>query len=205
MFEDFLKAFPQESKLSVDCDSFSSKVENELGCIIPGEIKDFWKEVGCGYFGDRVLYFFCEQDGAARDSLLTWNQKDFWRSIYPSPADGGPVFFAETCFGDQLGFRWEKTGEVVYILFSIDTFDAFSVTRGSGNLFSRILTDRYALLDESRYDAVRAMLGPLETGMHYAPIINPMIGGSADPSNFAFETPNVHFRTATATFLSNRS
>lgn len=208
MFEEFLKAFPREHEFStsVDWASLADQIRSELGCVVPEEVKTFWREVGAGYFGDRVLYFFGDRvEGAARDSLLAWNEKNFWRNVYPPPQDGGPVFFAETCFGDQLGFRREKSGEVVYVLFSVDTFDAFSVVRGEGKLFSQILTNRYALLDESRYDAVRSALGIPAAGMHYAPLISPMLGGAGAAENFRLETPNVHFRTAIAIFLAKRS
>ena len=136
MFENFLNAFPQEHEFSapVNWASLAGQIQRELGCVVPEEIVSFWREIGAGYFGDRVLYFFGDQvEGAPRDSLLAWNGKDFWRSIYPLPRDGGPVFFAETCFGDQLGFRRESNGELVYVLFSVDTFDAYTVARGEGH------------------------------------------------------------------------
>lgn len=208
MFEKFLEAFPREPGKPTfeDGNLLANEIEEQLGCDVPQEIKDFWRQVGSGYFGDRVLYFFGNKDmGAPRDSLVDWNKKDFWRNIYPIARDGGPVFFAETCFGDQLGFRWDKNGELVYVLFSVDTFDAFSVARGEGKLFSQILIDRYALLDEARYDGVRAVLGIQEAGMHYAPLVSPMLGGKGTTENFCLETPNVHFRTAVAAFLAKRS
>ena len=157
-----------------------------------------------GYFGDRVLYFFGDGAGEPRESLLDWNRKDYWRDVYPVPRDGGPIFFAETCFGDQLGFRREDSGELVYILFSVDTFDAFCVARGEGHLFEEVLTNRYALLDDHRYDAVRAALGLLPAGMHYAPLLSPLVGGEGSADNFCLETPNVHFRTAIATYVAQR-
>ncbi len=46
------------------------------------------------------------------------------------------------------------------------------------HLFSQVLTSRYALLDEERYDAVRMALGLPAKGMHYSPLISPMLGGS---------------------------
>ncbi|MFJ2990798.1 SMI1/KNR4 family protein [Collimonas sp. NPDC087041] len=207
MFESFFKAFPREGEHSapIDAASLADRVQAELGCPVPEELKKFWEVSGSGYFGDRVLYFFGEAGkDSPRDSLLDWNKKDFWRSVYPSPKDGGPIFFAETCFGDQLGFRREKGGKLIYVLFSVDTFDAFSVARGEGRLFSEVLNNQYALLDEPRYDAVRSALGLLPAGMHYAPILSPMLGGSGSADNFGTETPNVHFRTAIATFLAKR-
>ena len=208
MFAKFIQAFPREQGwiASINEELRTTEIEGELECKIPQEVKDFWRSVGSGYFGDRVLYFFGNRsEGAPRDSLIEWNRKDFWRNVYPPAREGGPIFFAETCFGDQLGFRWDKNGALVYVLFSVDTFDAFAVAQGEGQLFNEILTNRYALLDEMRYDAVRAQLGVQEIGMHYAPLISPMLGGKGTADNFCLETPNVHFRTAIATFMAKRS
>ncbi|MFZ6744682.1 hypothetical protein ACO0LC_15790 [Undibacterium sp. JH2W] len=205
MFENFSMAFPSEGNVKniIDVPGLVKFVETELVVHVPAEVVAFWERVGAGYLGDRVLYVF--GDGITsqpRDSFQEWNKKDFWRAVYPTPQQGGPVFFAETCFGDQLGFRWD--GErFVYVLFCVDTFDAFTVAENGTELFAHVLSDRYALLDEQRFEAAIKMLGPLRTGMHYAPIVSPMLGGSGDASNLCFETPNVHFRTAIATYNAN--
>lgn len=201
MFDEFLMAFtPERTRSGSAATTMSAKVAEELGSPVPREIERFWSEVGTGYFGERVLYVFGDEPGAARDTLIDWNRKDFWDGIYPPPSSGGPVFFAETCFGDQLGYRWEPSGEPVYVLFCVDTFDAFAVERGEGKLFSSLLVERHALMDEDRYKAVRALLGPLRSGMHYAPVVSPFFGGTGQPDNFCLETANVHFRTAIATY-----
>lgn len=130
---------------------------------------------------------------------MSWNEKDFWRDIYPPPSEGGPVFFAETCFGDQLGFRWEDN-QCTYIVFCIDTFEAFLISRDGAELFNTVLADRMALVDPAHYGSACARLGTLPLGMHYAPIVSPMLGGAGEANNFCLETPNVHFRTAVATY-----
>ena len=43
-------------------------------------------------------------------------------------------------------------------------------------------------------------LGELPPGMHYAPILSPLAGGTRDPDNHHFETPNVHLRTSIAMY-----
>lgn len=207
MFEKFIVAYPPElvKKEPIDVDQMSRFVETELGVSLPREVKSFWDTVGSGYFGSRVLYVF--GDGfivQPRDSFQDWNKKDFWPSVYPAPKDGGPVFFAETCFGDQLGFRWEGT-TCVYVLFCIDTFEGFALSKSGSQLFGNLLAEKYALLDEDCFRTAFQHLGPLETGMHYAPIVSPMLGGGSNAGNFCFETPNVHFRTSIATFYAKQS
>lgn len=202
MFELFLQAFAADADDNhhIDASLLTKLVEREFGVCVPSEIKEFWTKFGSGYFGNRMLYFF--GDGAAsesRDSLIEWNQKNFWPQVYPAPKDGGPVFFAETCFGDQLGFRWEGDN-CLYILFCVDTFDAFVIAKSGTELFDQVLADRYSLVEGDRYDAVLNKLGPLQKGMHYAPFVSPMVGGTGDAENFCLESPNAHFRTAIATY-----
>jgi len=204
MFEKFSLAFPSVTnvKNTIDTRALINFVETELGVSVPREVIAFWEDIGAGYFGDKVLYVFGDESvKQPRDSFKDWNKKDFWQLVYPSPKDGGPVFFAETCFGDQLGFRWDGD-QLIYILFCVDTFEAFAVAENGTELFEYLLSDRHALLDKQRFIAVHERLGPLQNGMHYAPIVSPMLGGQGDVENFCFETPNVHFRTAISNFVS---
>lgn len=204
MFEKFSHAFSPEtgSRGVIDVPALTKFIETDLGVRCPIELIEFWKAFGSGYFGGRILYFFGDGNSSEpRDSFMAWNKKDFWPLIYPTPKNGGPVFFAESCYGEQLGFRWEGEN-CVFILFSVDTFEAFVIAKNGTELFDSLLVDKYAILDEQRFDAVLARLGPLQSGMHYSPLISPMVGGSGSAENFCFETPNVHFRTAIATFQS---
>lgn len=200
-FDAFLNAYPAEqASYSVDSDKLKFFVEQTLGVEAPSLLIDFWRHLGSGYFGKKDLYFF--GDGITemvRDSFFDWNKKDFWSDIYPIPSEGGPVFFAETCFGDQIGFRWHGE-KCMCILFCIDTFDAFVIANDLNELFSQVLIDRYSILDPKRLDIAHKALGELQPGMHYAPRLSPMLGGAEEISNFGFESPNVHFRTAIATY-----
>ena len=202
MFERFSRAYPGDlhGNSPVDAEALASFSREALGVQTPAELLLFWRNVGSGYFGDRILYFF--GDGAQampRDSYQQWNTKNFWRDVYPPPDQGGPVFFAETCFGDQLGFRWEQSS-LVFVLFSVDTFEAFRVAENGNELFDVVLASQDSLIDDGRYRATRERLGFLRDGMHYAPLLSPLVGGSGAADNMCLETANVHFRTAIATY-----
>jgi hypothetical protein len=198
-FNQFLAAFPDLGEsYKPDSPRLLREVEREFEVEVPGTLARFWDEVGAGYFGERELYFFADAT-QPRDSLLAWNRKEFWRDICPPTSDGGPLFVAETCFGDQLGYRHEG-GRCLVTFFSVDTFEGFIVAESLEELFTEVLADRYALTDPARLEAVARALGPLPPGKHYAPLVSPLAGGSDDPSNFHIVTPDVHFTTAVATY-----
>jgi len=155
--------------------------------------------VGSGYLAERELYIFSDRELLGRDSLIGWNSLDFWPKIFPPTKEGGPLFFAETCFGMQLGFKWDNGVPIGYLL-DVDTLEAFRVADSLGELFSHVLTDRYAFTDPTLLKAVREKLGVLPEGMHYAPIVSPLGGGRLAVENYHLETPNVHLRTSIATW-----
>lgn len=196
----FFDVFPaDEGGTPILASRLVSRIHQEFGIDIPNGLHHFWDAVGGGYFGNREFFVFSESQISSRDSAISWNKKDFWRRVFPAAKDGGPFFFAENSFGEQLGFRWE-TGRERIILFVVDTFESFVVAESFSELFENVLVSRDAITDTERLDAVRERLGRLPEGMHYAPIVSPMVGGSGDPSNFDNVTPNVHFRTAIATY-----
>ncbi|PHV37006.1 SMI1/KNR4 family protein [Janthinobacterium sp. BJB304] len=197
-YQAFLHAFPPAQRVSADAGKLAAFTAHVLGVALPDDLAAFLRQVGGGYFGRNDLYFF--GDGATpapRDCLQEWNRQDFWTEIFPCPAEGGPVFFAETCFGDQLGYRHDGDS-VLYLLFAIDTFESFVLAHSAQELFAQVLTERFALVDARRLQAVESQLGPLRQGMHYAPLVSPLLDGSGAADNFCQETPNVHFRTALA-------
>lgn len=197
MFEKFSEAFPASTNepIAVEGARLAAAVEARFGVTPPTEVVQFWGRVGAGYFGNGLLYFFGEQSGEPRDALIPWNEKDFWKSIFPSPGEGGPLFFGETCFGDQLGFRIEGN-ECIYLLFLVDTFESFVVAKSGRELFSEILPDQDALVPKERLKAVCSVLGRPPLGLHYSPIVSPLLGGSDRADNFCVETANVHLRSA---------
>ena len=199
-FSGFLAAFPPEQGMQwrIDADSLVVAASEQFGVHVPEAVIQFWRVVAAGYFGGRRLFFFGDTS-TPRDLLTTWNARGFWRDIFPEPGAGGPFFFAETCFGDQIGFRWEA-GRCKMILFVIDTYESFVLAEDDWVFFERVLRDSDALVDPGRLSAVRNHLGELPPGMHYAPIVSPMVGGSSDAENFNLETPLAHFVTAVATY-----
>ncbi|MNM39929.1 hypothetical protein D3C81_507190 [compost metagenome] len=203
-FLKFKNAFPrsEREKIAVDSSIISLFSRDILGVDLPADIASFFDELGGGYFGGNDLYFFCDgKEEMSRDSFQEWNGKDFWRDIFPPSADGGPVFFAETSFGDQIGYRLVD-GEYIYIIFLIDAFESFVIAKNGSELFENVLTERFALVDERRLIGMEKNYGRLKEGMHFAPIVSPLLGGKGNVENFCMETPNVHFRTAIATFKS---
>lgn len=197
-FAAFCSAFPpanagDEGRTS----QLSGEVASELGVSIPPILEAFWREVGCGYFGRNSILFFGSRSHGTR-SLVAWNLETFWRRVFPSARLGGPVFFGETAFGEQLGFRWEGP-RAVPILFLVDTFESFVLAADVEALFVDVLTEPGALFDVDLLTTVEARLGPLPPGFHYAPVVSPLVGGSASPTNFLIDDPVVHFETAIAT------
>jgi hypothetical protein len=106
-----------------------------------------------------------------------------WRAVYPPASSGGPIFFAETCFGDQIGWR-NSEGVDTPVLFTPDTFETFVLAKSMSELFDRVLADPFAVVDPDRWGQVRAIHGELRPGNHYAPVVSPMVGGSDRPGNF---------------------
>ena len=197
-FNIFLKSFPKSEKHNypVNIELAKECITDYFKIVVPDSLLEFWDRVGSGYFGANDLYFF--GDGSVqmpRESIFEWNNRKFWHSIYPKPKDGGPFFFAETCFGDQIGFRYEND-KIIILLFVIDIFESFVLSHDFDHFFSGVLNDKYALVEPSLLNSVNKKFGHVTDGMHYSPIISPMIGGNLDSDNFTMETPSIHFAQA---------
>ena len=117
--------------------------------------------------------------------------------------EGGPIFFAENCFGNQLGFRWHDGRAIGYLL-DVDTFEAFTAAETLAHLFDDVLINRYALTDPRLLAGVRDLLGTVPDDTHYAPLVSPLVGGRLVPQNYQLETANVHLRTSIATWEATR-
>lgn len=200
-FEAFLRAFPKSSDVVVpNATRFRECISREFGIQVPRVLYQFWTEVGTGYFGhNRDLLFFGDDDGTPgkREGLVAWNSRPFFREIGPLPEAGGPLFFAETCFGVQIGMQ-RINGRMAAIFFDVDCYESFVLTSDIASLFKGPLADCAAITDPARLQRVMSHLGPLSLGQHYAPIVSPLVGGSDEVVNFSVQDPTVHFTTAVA-------
>lgn len=206
-FAAFQRAFPPAAsdRQSLTAPA-AADVVARFGVAFPPELIEFWNVVGPGYYGDNELYFFGANDAAHdaasqtnRRNLIAWNELPLWRKILPPPCEGGPLFFAETCFGEQLGFRYDA-GRCLAVLLILDTMESFLLAQDLTELFEVTLTHRFAVTDPDRYQAVRARLGRLPPNKHYAPIDFPLLGGTGDAENFRIEDPTVHLATTVAVY-----
>lgn len=201
-FTQFLKAYPLEAKshAKLNGHALAQDVQHAFGLAVPKRLVDFWNEVGQGYFGNRELYLFGKgSNNSPRDSLVEWNSKDFWSDFFTGEKVK-PLFFAETCYGYQLGFQ-ELDGAHAAVLFAIDTFKVYAVAEPFDLVFTDVLGTKHSLIEsDEQFEDLATSLGPLPDGMHYAPILSPLVGGTLALENFHLETPNVHFRTAMATY-----
>lgn len=188
-FDRFLAAFPPSRLQTVDAVGLPLDIRSAFGVEVPQELVAFWREVGCGSFADGELYFFGRDGDDSRESLSEWNRQPFWRDVFPAPSDGGPVFFAETCFGDQIGFRYRSDGACVPALFALSTIELFRLAPEFGTLFTEVLTERDAVTDPQHLAAAKQGAGSLLPGQWYCPIVSPMVGGSAAPHNFMAMSP----------------
>jgi hypothetical protein len=185
----------------VDADALASDVRAALGVAVPADLVAFWRDVGSGSFADGELYFFGQEETATHESLVSWNRQPFWRDLLPVPNEGGPVFFATTCFGDQLGFRYKPDGKCLPVLFSLATVESYILAPEFGRLFQEVLTDRYAVTDPEHLLAARQGVGELPAGKWYCPIVSPLVGGSASAGNFMAMTPKAFAATTIAEWL----
>lgn len=200
-FRSFRAAYPPDDRThrQVDGERLARLITAEFGGRVPAELVAFWSEMGVGYFGQRELYFFDDGEGGLpRPSIIEWNKKPYWAERWPGYRPGQLLFFAETCFGEQVGYGITDDNEFAVELCCFDTAENYRVTESFRTLFEEILGEQHVFVDLDVLASVRESLGPLPDGMHYAPIVSPLLGGSSHPRNYHFETPDVHFITAVA-------
>ncbi len=198
-FEGVLRAFPpiRHTIQKLDTTQLARDVKDRFSVEVPAALIEFWTFVGAGYFGERELCIFGERRlEGGRDSLLEWNSSELWLGVFPPARQGGPLFFAETCFGEQIGFRWESNN-CIPILFSVDTYESFVIGESVAAALEKTLADR-SLVEQDRVREIKRRLGELSFGMHFAPIVSPLVGGSSSPDNFDVVPAHLHFRTAVA-------
>lgn len=201
----FADTFPPVSDTIVPVDSraLAHRVSSEFRISLPPELVEFYRHHGAGYYGrNEICLLGLQPLMGGRDDLIAWNKSSFWAEIFPQPVDGGPLFFAETCFGDQIGFRWEG-GQAIPLIFAVDTFESFVIGDTLKDALETALADP-DLIDQARLTSISARLGPLPFGQHFTPIVSPMVGGSDAPDNFDIISPRIHLHTALATFRARK-
>jgi hypothetical protein len=199
----FADTFPpvRNTIVPVDSRALTRRISSEFQISLPPELAEFYRHNGAGYFGrNEICLFGLEPLSGGRDDLMSWNKNAFWADIFPEPVDGGPFFFAETCFGDQIGFRWEE-GQAVPLIFAVDTFESFVIGDTLKDALETTLADQ-DFVDQARLAGISKRLGLLPFGQHFAPIVSPLAGGSDEPDNFDIVSPRIHLHTALAIFKS---
>lgn len=196
---DKYKTNPNEHR-PVNGDELAIAIQSRFGIAVPTVLVDFWTECGVGYFGEHDLYFFGNPpEDMPRDSIIEWNSKDFWSQLFPPPAEGGPFFFGETCFGRQIGFVLEDQRYKGY-LFDVDTMKSYHIADPLDLVFTDVLPAKFPIFNKELYAHFISEGHPVESGMHYAPIVSLLVGGAFEPANYHQEAPNVHLRTTIATW-----
>src|SRR5882672_12691915 len=75
-FAGFRQAFDADPDLRfpIDADETADSLSMTLGIYVPGQLVEFWREVGGGYFGNRTLYVF-GGEAHSRDTVMHWNTR----------------------------------------------------------------------------------------------------------------------------------
>src|SRR5262249_25295401 len=84
----------------------------------------------------------------------------------------------------------------VPVLLCLATVELFLMAPEFGRLFPEVLIARDTVIDPEHLAAARQGVGSLPPGHWYCPIVAPLVGGSARPSNFMAMTPGA-FAAAT--------
>ncbi len=194
-FRSFLAAYPPVAGVTrrLDGVSLAEEIEDRFGVSVPGALQFFWLRVGAGSFGEGELYVFGDsQSNLPAPDLIGWNESAPWRPIYAEPRAGGPFYFAQTPFGDQLGFRWEK-GAALPELFQPETLESFVLAADLDELLCDLLVTPGALVDTDKLLRAHSQLGPIPPGKHY--VADPTLNGHA-PDTFHIETAEAHLLAA---------
>ena len=197
-FKSFLAAYPPvpDETRPIDGLSMAEVVEGRFGIAVPETLQLFWLRVGAGTFGHGELYIFGDaKAGLPGPEIVEWNAAPWWRSIYPEPDRGGPFFFGQTPFGDQLGFRWENRVALPE-LFMPDTMEVFVLGRDLEELLDESLSTPGALCDLERLYRATQQCGIVPPGQHLVPDVSPLQGGTDD--SFHVESPQAHMERALA-------
>jgi hypothetical protein len=181
-FRSFLAAYPPAAGLTqpVDGVSLAEAIEDRFGVAVPAALQLFWLRVGAGVFGDGELYIYGDVAcGLPGPEVISWNAASWWRSVNAPANGGGPFYFGQTAFGDQLGFRWQGAVALPELLMP-DTMQVFVLGADIDELLGELLVARGALCDSERLARASQECGPLPPGQNYAPKVSPLRDGKDD-------------------------
>ena len=199
-FRSFLAAYPPVPDLTRKLDgvSLAEAIEERFGVQVPGALQLFWLRVGAGVYGAGELCFFGDvASGLPGPEILAWNQEALWRPVSPAPGEGGPFYFAQTPFGDQLGFRWQD-GVALPELFLPDTVESFVLAKDLDQLLYELLVTPGALCEAEKLQLAIKQLGPLPPGQNFVPNTSPLKGGQI--RSFHVESASAHLAGAMSTW-----
>jgi hypothetical protein len=194
-FGPFLGAYPPARGLTRPLDgvAVAEKVEQKFGIDVPGALQFFWLRVGAGVFGDGEIYVFGDERAwLPEPQLMEWNSMAPWRAVYPEPKQGGPFYFAQTAFGDQLGYRWEN-GVALPELFLAETVESFVLATDLEELLCELLCEPGALVETDKLAAARAQLGPIPPGKHF---VSDLSSNGGPSSTYHVESAEAHLKGA---------
>jgi hypothetical protein len=197
-FKSFLSAYPPAPGLTkpVDGVSLAEAIEEKFAITVPGALQLFWLRVGAGVYGNGEICIYGDPgSGLPGPEVIAWNGAPWWRSVYAPPAKGGPFFFGQTPFGDQLGFRWHENVALPE-LFMPDTMEVFLLGKDIDELLHELLAAPGALCDLERLHRATRQCGQIPPGQHFVPDVSPLRGGMDD--SFHIETPEAHVTRAVA-------
>ena len=197
-FKAFLAAYPPvpgETR-ALDGVTLAETIEEKFGIAVPEALQLFWLRVGAGSFGNGEIYIFGDEESALPGpQILEWNARPWWRSVYAAPKKGGPFFFGQTPFGDQLGFRWHDKVALPELLMP-DTMEVFLLGKDVDELLYELLAAPGALCDLERLYRARQQCPVAPRGHHLVPDESPLEGGNDD--SFHVEAPDAHIPRAIA-------
>jgi hypothetical protein len=108
-------------------------------------------------------------------SILAWNDAAGWRRSWGAIPDGC-VFFAQTAFGDQFGYRGGKIVRFRALEGRVDAMHA-----NLEEWLQAVVLDPEFSLDKRLFDACVRTHGPLPHGGHFAPVAGHDVHAPLDP------------------------
>ncbi|UUZ53341.1 SMI1/KNR4 family protein [Massilia sp. H-1] len=176
-------------------------VQATFGIGLPSELCERLKALGSGYSARKELLFF-GNESSSRD-LIEWNNFIVECGIYP-PSQGGPLFIVENCVGVQFGVR--RAGNThVYLAFDPNTFKALVIAETADDFINALTNDMESVSLGIDIAQMIDSLGEVKPGYNFAPYVSPLLGGSADPTNWSLAPVKARMTIAVKEFYAIRN